>query len=68
MEDRQLLSTKKLLKKVNKLVMTDRRLSVGFVAASVGISTDRVHLILPENLLMNKVSVRSVPQMLSDVQ
>jgi len=54
--------------KVNKLVMNDRRLSVCFIAESVGVSTGRVHLILMENLLMKKVSARWVPQMLSDAQ
>ena len=41
---------KETIEKVSKLVMTERRLSVGFVAASVVISTGRVHLILSENL------------------
>ena len=48
--------------------MSDRRLSVHFIAASVGISTGSVHYILMENLSMNKVSARWVPRMLSDAQ
>ena len=56
------------VEKVNKLIMSDRRLSVCFIAASVGISTGSVHSILTENLSMNKVSARWVPRMLSDVQ
>ena len=48
----------------------DRRLSVRFIAASVGISTGSVHSILVENLSMNKVSAWWVPltRMLSDAQ
>jgi len=56
------------VEKVNKLVMADPRLSVGFIAESVGFSTGRVCLTLQENLLVNRVSARSVPQMLSNVQ
>ena len=35
--------------KVNKVVMNDRRLSVNFIAESVGISIGSAHLILREN-------------------
>ena len=42
-DDHQLLSTKKLLKKINKLVINDRRLSVDFIAESVGISIGNAH-------------------------
>ena len=48
--------------------MGDRRLSVCYIATSVGISTGSVHSILTDNLLMKKVSARWVPRMLSDVQ
>ena len=44
-DNHQLLSTKKLLKKL-KLVMNDRRLSVDFIAESVGISIGSAHSIL----------------------
>ena len=54
--------------KVNKLVMNDRRLSVDFIAESVGISFGSAHSILRENLMMKKVSARWVPRMLWDVQ
>jgi len=56
------------VKKVNKCVMSDQRLSVGFITTSVGISTGSLYSILTENLLMKKVSARLVPQVLSDVQ
>ena len=56
------------VEEVNKLVMSDRRLSVCYIATSVGISTGSVHSILTDNLLMKKVSARWVPRMLSDVQ
>ena len=53
---------------VNKLVMNDWRLSVDFIAESVGISIGSAHSILRENLMMKKVSAWWVPRMLSDVQ
>ena len=53
--------------KVNKLVMNDRRLSVDFIAESVGISIGSAHSILRENMMMKKASARWVPRMLSDV-
>ena len=56
------------VEKVNELVTGDRRLSVCYIATSVGISTGSVHSILTDNLLMKKVSARWVPRMLSDVQ
>ena len=46
-DDWQLLD-EETVENVSNLVMTDRRLSVGFVAASVDISTFRVHLIFME--------------------
>ena len=70
-DDCQLLSTKKLFKKSTRLVMTDQRLLVGFIAASVGTRNDLgTHLILPQpqNLSINKVSAKWLPRMLSDVQ
>ena len=48
--------------------MNDRRLSVDFIAESVGISIGSAHSILRENMMMKKVSARWVPRMLSDVQ
>lgn len=47
--------------------MNDRRLTVSFIANSVGISTGSVRSKLTENLSM-KVSARWVPRMLTDVQ
>ena len=48
--------------------MNDRRLSVYFIAESVGISIGSAHSILRQNLMMKKVSARWVPRMFSDVQ
>jgi len=48
--------------------MNDRRLSIDFIAESVGISIGSAHSILRQNLMMKKVSARWVPRMLSDVQ
>ena len=49
------------VEEVNKLVMSDRQLSVCYIATSVGISTGSVHSILTDNLLM-------VLRMLTDPQ
>jgi len=59
---------KETVGKVNKLDMNDWRLSVCFIAESVGISTSRVHSTLTQNLLTKKVSARWVPRMLCDAQ
>jgi len=48
--------------------MSDRRLSVCYIATSVGISTGSVHSSSTDNLLMKKVCARWVLRMLPDVQ
>jgi len=53
-DNRQVLSIKQnMLKKVNKLVTNDRRLSVCFIAESVGISTDSMHSIVNQSINQN---------------
>ena len=54
--------------KVNKIVWSDWRLSVGFITKSVGMSTGSPHSILMVNLLTKKLRTWWVPWMLSDVQ
>ncbi|XP_033229681.1 uncharacterized protein LOC117181226 [Belonocnema kinseyi] len=47
------------------MILDDRRVKVREMAETVGISTERVHHILPECLDMKKLSVRWVPQLLT---
>ena len=51
--------------KIHDLVLADRRLMVGEIAETVGISKDRVGHILHEILGMRKLSVRWVPRLLT---
>ena len=46
------------IEKVENLVMADRRLTVRYLAAEVGISTSSVETILHQHLRLNKVSAR----------
>jgi histone-lysine N-methyltransferase SETMAR len=54
--------------KVHDMVLADRRLKVREIAETIGISADRVHHILTEELGMSKVSARWVPRLLSPEQ
>ena len=45
--------------------MTDRRVAERYIASTVGISQERVHSILTEDLEMRKLSVCWVPRLLT---
>ena len=45
--------------------MTDRRVTERYIASTVGISQERVHSILTEDLEMRKLSARWVPRLLT---
>lgn len=60
--------TEDTISKVENLVMADRRLTVRYLAAKVGISATSVETILHQHLRLNKVSARWVPRMLSPSQ
>lgn len=62
------VTTEENVEKIKNLVMADRRLKVREIAAEVGISLDRVHLILHEKLGLSKVCARWVPRLLTDAQ
>jgi len=51
---------------VEQMVMEDRRLTVKQIAANAGISTGSVDTILNDDLIMQKVSARWLPRMLTD--
>ena len=61
-------TTTENIDRVHKMVMDDRRLTVRFIAETVGISQDRVHHILNNELEMTKVSARWVPRLLTPDQ
>lgn len=58
-------TTEENVKKINNLVLADRRLKVREIADIVGISKDRVGNILHEILGMRKLSARWVPRLLT---
>lgn len=57
--------TPEIVKKVQDIVLADRRVKVREVAEATGISIERTHYIITNVLDMNKVSARWVPRLLS---
>ena len=60
--------TKKMCKKVQDLVYSDRRIQVEEIAQTLGISHGSVSTILHDRLGMRKLTARWVPKSLSDEQ
>lgn len=60
--------TEQIIKKVEKIVLADRRVTVRFVAEELKISIGSVHSIIHEHMGMKKLSARWVPRMLTDEQ
>ena len=58
-------TTTEIVAKVHDMVLNDRRKKVREIANIMGISNDRVHLILHEELQMKKLSARWVPHLLT---
>ena len=54
-----------MVNKVHDTVMTDRQVTERYIASTVGISQERVHSILTEDLEMRKLSARWVPRLLT---
>ena len=50
------VATPEIVTKVNDIVLTDRRVTERYIASTVGISQERVHSILTEDLEMRKLS------------
>ena len=59
------VTTPEKVSKVHDIVMHDRRVTERYIASSVGISQERVHSILIEDLGMRKLSARWVPKLLT---
>ena len=59
------VATSEMVNKVHDIVMTDRRVTERYIASTVGISQERVHSILTEDLEMRKLSARWVPRLLT---
>lgn len=60
--------TDEIIKKVEDLVLIDRRVKVSVIAREIGISETSVFKILHEDLGMSKVSARWIPKLLSPEQ
>lgn len=60
--------TQQMIKKVENIVLADRRVTIRFIAEELKISIGSVHNIIHDHLGMKKVSARWVPRMLSDAQ
>ena len=60
------VSTPDTVAKVEKLIKSDRRLTIDDVAETLDISHGTAHNIVHEKLAFNKVSARWVPKMLTD--
>ena len=59
------VATPEMVNKVHDIVMTDRQLTERYIASTVGISQERVHSILTEDLEMKKLLARWVPRLLT---
>lgn len=59
------VTTEDVVEEVHNIVLDDRRVKVREIAEKVGISTERVHKILHEDLAMTKLSARWVPRLLT---
>lgn len=57
--------TPEIVKKIQDIVLADRRVKVRQVAEATGISIERAHHVITNVLNMNKVSARWVPRLLS---
>lgn len=61
-------SSPEVCKKVEDLIMADRRVKIARIAEEMGIAIGTVHKIIHEKLWMTKVSARWVPRMLTPLQ
>ena len=59
------VATPEMVNKVYDIVMTDRRVTGRYIASTAGISQERVHSILREDLEMRKLSAHWVPRLLT---
>ena len=59
------VATSEMVNKVHDIVMTDRRVTERYIASTFGISQERVHSILTEDLEMRKLSAHWVPRLLT---
>lgn len=62
------VTTPEMVVKVHDMVLSDRRLKLSEIADTTGISKERIHHILSEELNMKKLSARWVPRMLTHDQ
>jgi histone-lysine N-methyltransferase SETMAR len=58
------VSTKETIDKIHDMILADRRIKQRYIATQLGISQERVHAIIHNELNMMKVSARWVPKLL----
>lgn len=63
--DGRTATTPEIIAKVHDMVLDDRRVKVREIGNAIGISNDRVHFILQQELHMKKLSARWVPHLLT---
>lgn len=61
-------STSETIEKIHDMLLSDRRITIRYIANEVKISQERVHAIIRNELGMTKVSARWVPKLLSTDQ
>lgn len=62
------VTTDEMIENIRELVMIDRRIKIRQIEAIMGISKDRIELILHEKLGLSKVCARWVPRLLTNDQ
>ena len=63
----QSTSTHKTIAKIHDIIMADRQVMEHYIATKLGISQDRIHAVIYNELHMSKVSVHCVPKLLGPV-
>ena len=59
-----IITTQETIVKIHDNIMTDRRVSKYYIATEFGISQDRIHAVIHNELHMSKVSACCVPKLL----
>ena len=59
------VTTPETIAKIHGIIMADRRVTERYIAIELGISRERVHTVIHNELQMSRVSARWVPKLLS---
>ena len=58
------ITTQETIAKIHDISMTDRRVTERYIATELGISQDRIHVVIHKELHMSKMSACCVPKLL----